>query len=256
MLLEQLPTSSSSSSSGAGSEDWRTSPRAQVESPSPSSQPPPQTSVAAPSPEVDEEAQRRLTRILRSMPSEMDIATVYSTVKARLGISLSKDRATTSTSQNPPRHPPSASQTQAPLRTPEPTPFIPLVQYIRDESEEEGGAQPTAPTEEALSVPPPHAEDTTVPNAPTPPSGGGSNSPTLLGPTQPIEAEDESVPETKEEPLRLQTRRMEINTLIKEVEAGVASMQRAEEEHVERPRVVRRLLDEPEEPENKEPLGR
>ncbi|XP_041995795.1 predicted GPI-anchored protein 58 [Salvia splendens] len=175
MLLEQLPTSSSSSSSAAGSEDRRTSPRAQVESPSPSSQPPPQTSVAAPYPEIDEEAQRCLTRILRSMPSEMDIATVYATVKARLRISLSKDRATTSISENPPRPLPSAFQRQAPLRTPEPTPVAPLVQYSRDESGEEGGAQPAAiPTEEALSVPPPHREGTTAPNAPTPPSGGGS----------------------------------------------------------------------------------
>ncbi|XP_042059555.1 flocculation protein FLO11-like [Salvia splendens] len=256
MFLEQLPNSSSSSSSAACSEDRRTSPRAQVESPSPSSQPPPQTSATAPSPKVDEKAQRCLTRILQSMPSEMDIATVYATVKACLGISLSKDRATTSTSQNPPRPPPSASQTKAPLRTPEPTPVVPLVQYSGDEFEEEGGAQPAAiPTEEALSVPPPHVEGMTAPNAPTPPSGGGSNSPTLLGPTQPIEAEDESVPETEEEPLRRRMRRMEINTLIKEVEAGVASMQRAEEEQVERPRAVRRLLDEPEEPENQGTVG-
>ncbi|XP_042011532.1 mucin-7-like [Salvia splendens] len=266
MLLEQLPTSSSSSSSSDNSGDRRASPQAQVENPSPSSQSPPQTSAAPPR-EVDEEAIRRLDRILRIIPSDTDIAT---------------EKATTSTSQNPPRHPSSTSQTQAPLHTPEPTPAVPSAQYNGGDSEKEGAQPAATPAAETKFVPQPHAEGTTAPNAPTPPSGGGSNSPTLLGPTQPIEvvnidddstedflpppseilqhrgaewtfiprAEDESVPETGEEPLHRRTRRREIHTLMEEVETRVASMQRAKEEQVERPRIVRWLLDEPGEPEN------
>ncbi|XP_042059543.1 putative uncharacterized protein DDB_G0290521 [Salvia splendens] len=249
MLLEQLPTSSSSSSSGADSGDRRTSPQAQVENPSPSSQPLPQTS-AAPPPEVDEEAIR--------------------------------DRATTSTPQNPPQNPPSSSQTPTPRHTPTPTPAFPLVQYSGDDSEEEGAQPAATPAAKAESVPQPRAEGATAPNTLTRPSGGGSNSPTLLGPTQPIKvvnvdddstedllpppnktlqqreadwnfiphAEDESVPNREEEPLRRWTHRMEINRLVEEVEAGVASMQKAKEEQVERPRIVRSILDKPEEPEN------
>ncbi|XP_042027226.1 proline-rich receptor-like protein kinase PERK8 [Salvia splendens] len=186
MLLEQLPTSSSSSSSGADSEDQRTSPQAQIENPSPSSQPPPQAS-AAPPPEVDEEAVRSLDRILRSMPSGTDIPTVYATIKARLGISLSRDRATTPTPQNPPRHPPSTSQTQAPLHTPELTPAVPTAQYSGGDSEKEGVQPAATPAAETEFVSQPHAEGTAAPNAPTSPSGGGSSSSTLLRPTQPIE---------------------------------------------------------------------
>ncbi|XP_042056273.1 uncharacterized protein LOC121800844 [Salvia splendens] len=209
----------------------------------------------------------------------MDIPTVYATIKARLGISLSRDRARTSTPQNPP----SSSQTPTPRHNPTPTPMFPLVQYSGDDSEEEG-AQPVAPPATKIEVVPtqPDAEGTTAPNAPTPPSGGGSSSPTLLGPTQSIEvvnidddstedflrppseilqhrgaewtfiprAEDELVSETEEEPLHRRTRKREIHTLMEELETRVASMQRVEEEQVERPCTVRRLLDEPGEPEN------
>ncbi|XP_042030033.1 uncharacterized protein LOC121776961 [Salvia splendens] len=251
MLLEQLPTSSSFFSSSADSGDRRTSPQAQIENPSPSSPTLPQTSAALP-PKVDEEAIRRLDRILWSMPSDTDIPTVYATIKARLGISLSRDRATTSTPQNPPQNPPSSSQTPTLRHTPTPTLGFPLVQYSGDDSDEEG-AQPAAtlvPETEAVPAHL-HVEGTTTPNTPTPPSGGRSNSPTLLGPTQSIEvvnidddsmedllpppneilpqreaewnfithAEDESVPDKEEEPLRRRTRRMEINRLIEEVEA-------------------------------------
>ncbi|XP_042027171.1 uncharacterized protein LOC121774345 [Salvia splendens] len=189
MLIEQLPTSSSSSDAGTKSGDRETSSKARQENLNPSTPTTasPQTSTATPRPEVDKEALRRLYKILRSIPSKMDIATVYATVKARLGISLSKDKATTSTSQNPSRNPPSTSQAQAPLRTPEPTPVVLLVQYSGDDSEEEGAQPAATPAAETKLVPQPHAEGTTVPNAPTPPSGGASNSPTLLRPTQPIE---------------------------------------------------------------------
>ncbi|XP_042059399.1 uncharacterized protein LOC121803887 [Salvia splendens] len=288
MLIEQIPTSSSSSSARADSDSQEASSQAQIENPSPPTPTtaPLQTSDAAPLPEVDKEAQRSLTRILWSMPSDTDISTVYATLKARLVITLSKDKAAPSTSQNPPRNPPSISQTQAPLHTTEPTPVIPLVQYSGDDSEEEGAQPAATPSTTAESVPPPHAEGTTALNACTPPSVGGSNSPTLRGPAQPIEvvnidddsgedflppseilqqgeadwnffphAEDESVPDREEEQLRRRSHGMEINRMVEEVKARMASMQRAEEERVERLRVARRLLNESDEPETQGVVG-
>ncbi|XP_042005821.1 putative uncharacterized protein DDB_G0290521 [Salvia splendens] len=157
MLIEQIPTSSSSSSARADSDNQEASSQAQIENPSPSSPPPPQTS-AAPPPEVDEEAIKRLYRILRSMPSDTDIPTVYTTIIARLGISLSRDRATTSTPQNPPQNPPSSSQTLTLRHTPTPTPGFPLVQYIGDDSDEEGVQPAATPVAESEDVPAqPHA---------------------------------------------------------------------------------------------------
>ncbi|XP_042016126.1 mucin-7-like [Salvia splendens] len=191
MLIEQIPTSSSSSSARTDSDNQEASSQAQIENPGPSSSPPPQTSAAQP-PEVDEEAIRNLDRILQSMPSDTDIPTVYATIKARLGISMSRDRATTSTPQNPPKNPPknppSSSQTPALRHTPTPTPGFPLVQYSGDDSDEEEAQPAATPVAETEAVPAqPHAEGTTTPKTPTPPSGGSSNSRTLLGPTQPIE---------------------------------------------------------------------
>ncbi|XP_042005833.1 uncharacterized protein LOC121754559 [Salvia splendens] len=147
------------------------------------------------------------------------------------------------------------------------------------DEEAEGGAQPAAaPAEKAESVPPPHAEGTSAQNAPSPPSDGSSTSP-LQGPSQPIEVvtidnnstEDlqpppsdillqpreadwvfhqavENEPDEKEkQPLRRRTRQRNMARIIEEVEARVADKPGREEEPEQRLRIMRRLMDEPEE---------
>ncbi|XP_042005737.1 proline-rich receptor-like protein kinase PERK9 [Salvia splendens] len=111
MLIEQIPTSSTSSDAGAESGDQETSFETQVENPSPSFQPPPQTSVAAPPPAVEEETLRRLDKILRSIPSKMDNAAAYAALKVRLGISRSKEPASSSKTKTPPSSPTSPPPT-------------------------------------------------------------------------------------------------------------------------------------------------
>ncbi|XP_042055951.1 uncharacterized protein LOC121800413 [Salvia splendens] len=140
LLHQQPPSLNHRSDAGTDSGDRRS---AGPSTPT-TTVPPPQTSVVAPLPEVDEEALWRLDRILRSMPSEMDTAAVYASLKARLGISRSRDLATTSAPENLPQNPPYSSQTQAPLHAPEPTPFFPLVQYSgdSDKKKKEGRSLP------------------------------------------------------------------------------------------------------------------
>ncbi|XP_041995718.1 uncharacterized protein LOC121745839 [Salvia splendens] len=217
---------------------------------------------------------RRLENILRSIPTETDPTAAYATLKAQLGIFRSKDPASTPVPQNPPSSPP---KTQSLPHAPKPTPIFLLVQYSGDDTdEEERGAQPVAaPVEGVESVLPPAAEGTPAQNIPSPASGGGSTS--AHGP-QPIEVVDiddddmedfppppsdillhqmeadwiflqamEDEPEREEQPL---SRMMTMDHFLGETEALRANQLRREEETMEqRPRVVRRLVDE-EEPMN------
>ncbi|XP_041995748.1 uncharacterized protein LOC121745870 [Salvia splendens] len=254
MLLKQLSTSSSSSSSSADNGNQETASQTHIENPSPPTPTtaPPQTSAATSLPVVDEETQRRLMRILRSFPSDIDITTVYAAVKAQMGVTLSKDKAVDSTSQNNPRNPSSTTQTQAPLRIPEPTPFIPLVPYDGDDFEENEEEQPpAAPTEGMSSVPPLHAGGTAVFSAPTPSNGDGSSSPTLLEPTQSIKRMNRSRRRSHNTAGRAGWKLIEWG----EVEAGMANIQQAEEGQEEGLRVAQQLLNEPDEPENLEAIG-
>ncbi|XP_042029662.1 pectinesterase inhibitor 10-like [Salvia splendens] len=147
MLIEQIPTSSSSSDVGAESGDRETLFQAQVENPSPSSQLPQQISAAAPPPAVDEETLRCLDKILRSIPSDMDNAAAYAALKAKLGISRSKEPASSSKTKIPPSSPTSPpplpiQPPPSPLAQPSPPSptFTPIqsVDYGGEASDEEG----------------------------------------------------------------------------------------------------------------------
>ncbi|XP_042044518.1 WASH complex subunit 3-like [Salvia splendens] len=210
MLIEQIPTSSSSSDASAESGDRETSFQAQVENSSPSSQLSLQTSAAAPPPAVDEETLRRLDKILRSIPSEMDNAAAYAALKAKLGISRFKEHASSSETKIPPSSPtsPSPSPIQpppSPIAKPSPpsptfTPIQP-VKYGGEASDEEGWR-----------------EDYGQPFAiPSPTSGGGSISihePHLTGGGEINDEEEEDLhplfdyreAEKEEEPPSRQTR--------------------------------------------------
>ncbi|XP_042043265.1 leucine-rich repeat extensin-like protein 5 [Salvia splendens] len=164
MLIKQIPASSSSSDVGAESGDRETSIQAHTENPNPSTPitPSPQTSAAAPPPAVDEETLRRLDKILRSIPSELDDAAAYAVLKAKLGISRSKGPTspseikilpsspispspttiqpsppslpkTTSTAQPPPTFPIPSSPTSPPPSSP-----IQQMQTSEDTSDKEG----------------------------------------------------------------------------------------------------------------------
>ncbi|XP_042031431.1 vegetative cell wall protein gp1-like [Salvia splendens] len=148
MLIKQIPTSSLSSDAGANKGDRETSSKTDKENPSPP------TPTATPPPAVDEEALRRLDKILRSIPSELDDAAAYVELKAKLGISWSKNPASPSKTKILPSSPKSPSpstvqpspssrpKTASPLpsspTSPSPSSPIQPMQTSEDTSDKEG----------------------------------------------------------------------------------------------------------------------
>ncbi|XP_042019118.1 dextranase-like [Salvia splendens] len=285
MLIEQIPTPSSSSSAGADGGDRETSSQDRQENSNPSTPTtaPPQTSTATPRPAVDEETLRRLDKILRSIPSELDDAAAYAELKARLRISGSKDPVSSSKTKIIPSSPmspsPSTIQPSPPslpkyTSTVQPSPTFTLPSSPTSPSPTTSlPISPISPSPSSPIQPMQTSEDTSDKEGwgdygqpfavPSPGRGGVCTSVHKPHLTEGGEINEEEVEEfhlffdygeaEKEEDLpRRQTRRMTTDRLLGEAET--LKTRGEEEAVVQRPRTIRQLVDEEEseEPENLE----
>ncbi|XP_041995647.1 uncharacterized protein LOC121745755 [Salvia splendens] len=235
MFIKQIPTPSSSPSAGDNDGDQETSSQVRQENPN-SCTPntaPPQTSTATPSPEIDEETLRYLNKVLLSIPRELDDAAAYAELKARLGISRSKNPASSSKPKIPPSSPTSPKPSSI---QPSPSSLTQPMQCSADTADKEGLGEDYG---QSFAIP-------------SPAGGGGSASvhkPHLTeGGDINSEEEEEFRPlfdygkMEEEEPLRRQTRRMTTDRLLEVAEN--LKTQCEEGTVVQKPRTVRRLVDE------------
>ncbi|XP_042012205.1 junctional sarcoplasmic reticulum protein 1-like [Salvia splendens] len=117
MLIKEIP----STGTNGGKRETSSLVHKEKTNPSMPTTAPPKTSTTTPSPEVDEETLRHLDKILKSIPRELDDAAAFAKLKARLGISRSKAKASSSKTtilpSSPTSPPPSPIQPSPPSPT-------------------------------------------------------------------------------------------------------------------------------------------